>query len=438
MIEKNKTIYYTTIIFIFTTLLSLLSPPDYESRNINYRIQATKALGAELAQNIHETGQIKWQDNGDCFGSIFLMGLGYYYEGISSKLPTIFILFHMTFAFIALICLWLFLKDYIGVIVASLVSSLYAWSPHFRHLAFSFDVYTYTAFAVFFFWLLLHYLLQKDIKFLPILILTLLISVCSFFRTNSFHVLFGLPLFLAYFYFKKKIVKKQIVYSCIVLLFSFIVTKTPNLFLERTSHVTWHPLHAGLFEFGGIIKEDMTPIPNFAITENDLKNKRFGVNRWDDAIEFSFAKSRKNDIKIYSDEYEDLLKEHFFELIKSEPIGYAQLILMRLLRILNFSPFLDHTKDSLMLPKFVDYVFSTLSLLIILYAFYLSSGRVFWIILVASSSTILSPLLVHSGYIMYNYPTIVTFTFALVYSIFVIYKKILSEKRLFNFFRFDT
>ena len=414
----------TAALFVLLVLFSVVKPPPWKNRNANHRIDKVMDRGQELADNVHNDGEWTWTDSGDDVGSILLMAWALGSDEMEGSLPRRFVVAHSVFVFFGILLLWWASCRLLSFYLGTAFSLFIALSPHFRFLAYSTDVYCFTLFSLCAVWLLTTSLTRDHWSTWPkIVLLCLVIAFCSLFRSDAWHVALGIPFFLALMALRRAVTRKMVAKSLVAFLLIVGCYQLPSLFFERTHHVMWHSLHAGLFEFGGVVTDERQVFPYFALEQAGDYEVIHKFDRWFDQAEVFHARQVSPDVEIYSAEYESILKAHFLELVSNSPGNYCVLLLRRLWRVLNVNPWADHDEDSELRPSSFDQVFKVVVLVVLVWGFFVSRSSRFWPALVTGLPVTLSPMLVHSGYIMYNFATAVMILLAFCYSVFVLMER---------------
>lgn len=154
----------------------------------------------------------------------------------------------------------------------------------------------------------------------------LVLGYCNFIRT---HAGTGAFLFiLSWILLNQELTTKDkskaalalVLFTLIPYFYFFSLEKERDRFLEKNaphyvsttvSHPKWHAIYLG-----------------FSYLDNP-----YGI-RWADTCAFDHAKSIKPDVILYSEEYEEILKNECFSLIKKDPLFILKTILAKLLVIL--------------------------------------------------------------------------------------------------------
>lgn len=411
------------VIFVVLVILSVVFSPSENDKNVNYRLYGNFDMpginesGYQLSKKLRGE-EFSSKKTGDDQGLKLIMAFAYLIDDVSNFNPQ-YIPAYFHYLNLILLVIFLFASFRIAISIlppwCGVISfSLLLVSPFFRYLAFSSDVYLYPLFAIFIVFAVLKKSEDVRLNYFEILLYGLLFSICCYFRSTSFHyilvVLFFI-LFLLVTYRKAAALKlRGILIFLIVVLFSYYI---PIKFSPNSTHSTWHALHAGLFEFGGLVNvENHMAWPNF-IPQSELPNGKYTeANRWDDNIQRNMVLKNNPSVIYLSSEYEEILKQSFLSIVTNHTGRYFDLIRKRIWRLLNINPFATLSRDT----QFIDSEFDLFFKLLFIYSFLLSffliriypllvkNISVFFVSLGISS---LSALLIHSRYMMYNISFIV-------------------------------
>ncbi|MES2527612.1 MAG: hypothetical protein V4598_11020 [Bdellovibrionota bacterium] len=289
-----------------------------------------------------------------------------------------------------------------------------------------FDVYLFPVYAMSFCLVIVSDTERTKIPHFKIAALSALIGFCELMRSGSGHFLI---LSLILFFFTSsigKMVKGKVI--AIAFLPYIVIKSVPFIFFQRSGHTFWHAVHAGLFEFGGCVGQKGEAYPFFIFPQEDLRGKSLALckNGWDDMTQNLVV--RLAGVKeVYTPEYDQVLKVQTLDLISNHFLSFVSLIVERLIRIFSFFPYYPFGKPGTINMEFgpLTLVWGITCLTLTGFALYKNKhSRVFQLLAGFLLLSLAPPLLVHSGYVIYNIP--VVFVITLIWILAVTEKKKVS------------
>ena len=163
----------------------------------------------------------------------------------------------------------------------------------------------------------------------------------------------------------------------------------------------WHALHCGLAEFGGY-EDSRGEIYPYFVPRDALPPDARPVDCWSDQREVRFVQSVDPAIREWTPEYERVMRDDFFRIVRQNPAGTAGLIGRRLWRLMALNPWARHTADSELLPCWTDDLARAIWGVLCVGGLICGLPRRTLLVACGLLPLALPPLLVHSGYIMYN------------------------------------
>lgn len=316
--------------------------------------------------------------------------------------PLISRIFYIVIHFIFLILLLLWSKKTLGTAAALILNLSLSFFENFFFIAYSNDVYLFPVYMI---TVCLGLISFKHNTFKKVLVLGMVAGILCWFRSSSWIIFVGFCfVYFIYLIFKKQY--KDSVKIGVGLLTAYLFFKLPLVIFNNPYHIFWHSMHAGLYEHGGIKTHDNKFIPLHLIKPEDYKNSVVVFDSWMDAIQSNIVSLHDPKIKIYSKEYESVLKQNYFELLKHDPIENLKFYLARIPKILSFYPYKEHVPSGEINFKpynqFFGYLFFIIFILFIVNKQISSIYKVTFSFFLASSS--IPSFLVHPNYIIYNAP----------------------------------
>lgn len=235
------------------------------------------------------------------------------------------------------------------------------------------------------------------------------VGLLCWFRSSSWYIfLFFVLTFIATSFLKRKFNLHR--GMLIALTCCYLFLKIPFLFFSNPYHIFWHSLHAGLFEKGGIVTVNNEFIPLHLASSKDLHGSIGSFDRWMDVVQAKIVNQKNPNTKIYSSEYEQIIKNDFFRLLKINPKKNLQFYLERIPSILSFNPFKEHLPTGEInynpLNKVLGYLFGSF---LIFFLFLKSINRSCKFLLLSILAAATAPsLVVHPNYVIYNAPILFT------------------------------
>ncbi len=229
------------------------------------------------------------------------------------------------------------------------------------------------------------------------------IAACNFFRQGSALVAFLLLLVLVWpgCFAERRAARRLRLKAILGLLVVVMLTAVPARLVGRTNHLLWHPLHCGLAEFGGHTDAAGRLYPYF-VPSSDLPPETVPVHAWSDDLQFALARHVAPGIEAASYEYEAVIREDFLRIVRSYPLGVADLIARRAWRVLNLNPWVGHGPDSAVREDGTGTFWRLGWILLALLGGWLGYPRRALLLVLGLTPLLLPVLLVHSGYAMYN------------------------------------
>lgn len=182
------------------------------------------------------------------------------------------------------------------------------------------------------------------------------------------------------------------------------------------SHVLWHSLHSGLLEFGGHRDAGGHIYPYF-VSPTELPPDAEFIPRWSDNMAFDLVSRTRPGIVVYSVEYEEIVRQDVVRVLTQYPLGMARLLGRRLWRVLILNPWQHREPDSLLIAEWFDTPLRIAWLALVAAGLYRGLGTRTLIPIMSLTPLLLPSLLVHSGYLMYNFPGHLVFYLLLACSI---------------------
>jgi hypothetical protein len=167
--------------------------------------------------------------------------------------------------------------------------------------------------------------------------------------------------------------------------------------------VVWHSLHSGLLEFGGHRDADGRIYPYF-VPAAEIPAGAEPVARWSDNIAFDLATRTRADVRRFSTEYEAIMRQDVMRVVRRYPAGVARLVARRVWRLLIVNPWQQRDRVSGLIPRWFDTPLRLAWLTVVALGFYKGLGTRALVPIAALTPLAVPPLLVHSGYLMYNFP----------------------------------
>jgi len=434
---KNKFLFFWMPFFLIVISLIL---PIYigKSFNVNNRYEFNQFMINAIVDSWKGVGAfptVSYDDVG--FGIIFSLGQflewpveGFYtFNGLTYPVFTIvfFLLFHL----VSILVVFDVLKKSFPQKIIFFFLLLFLYAENYNFISYSSDVYLFPLYS--FFWML--YLMDVIFnidridwhKNIQLYLGCIMVGITEWFRTKS-----ALPamIFLGFIVFRNMKTK----HFKTILLALFLVLSTtlaPRLIFSNSSHTVWHSIYTGLFQEGIVIYANQDYLPQGYILNQNYNHKV--VKRyigWFDEATYAFAKNKIKNVRLYSKEYNEILKNEIFRLFINNPIFFAKLLFKRLLDVFDLNPFKRHSTYSEVLPNH-----STSLVFILLAAFSLIYQRkklntnfgTFFIITLFIM--ILPSLLVHSRFIMYSAPFQYLLLCAILYSSSDLIQKIIEKSK---------
>jgi hypothetical protein len=182
------------------------------------------------------------------------------------------------------------------------------------------------------------------------------------------------------------------------------------------SHVLWHSLHSGLLEFGGHRDAGGHIYPYFVSPAKLPPGAEF-VPRWSDNMAFDLVSRTRPGVVVYSAEYEEIVRQDVLRVLTNYPLGITRLLGRRLWRVLILNPWQARGPDSLLISEWFDTPLRIAWLTLVAAGFYRGVGTRTLLSIMALTPLLLPALLVHSGYLMYNFPGHLVFYLLLACSV---------------------
>jgi hypothetical protein len=149
------------------------------------------------------------------------------------------------------------------------------------------------------------------------------------------------------------------------------------------------------------------------------------VPRWGDRIMFDLATRTRPGVVIYSAEYEEIIKQDVLRVARDYPVGVIRLIGRRLWRLLILNPWQRVGPTSELRSHWSDTPLRIAWLTCVAVAFRRFRPRTL-VAAVALAPLALPVLLVHSAYLMYNFPAHLLFYVLVVCAIATLLSKDVS------------
>jgi hypothetical protein len=403
---------FFTYAVVFTILTTLFIQGNFSNSTImNFRPQASQERMPEILRSFQEMKVGPKKDiKGDDPGFMFLYILATHLEGnqtishstegkeYSTTYQVFQVLIHLSFIALLLLVPSVLLSYSTKIILLYLLIS-----PNLLAVFWGFDVYLFPLYSGIVSLYCFGNLKQKTLSKPKFLVCSLLVMICEIFRKNSLLVFFPV---LGLLVFKKGIPKKDKGIFVGTFLLSLVMLKfLVSLAFLNPGHTVWHSLHAGLFEIGGCVDKKGESYPFIIYDLGSLKKDElvYCSNKWNDVFEYAVAD--RHGIKDYfSKEYEALLKKQTIAIVMGHPLEMVSFVTMRFMNILSFLPMKTHTRLGSVEETNLGNVFeSILFILLFILWFKKEEDRekkfIFLAMLVLS---MVPPLLVHSGHLIYN------------------------------------
>jgi hypothetical protein len=268
-----------------------------------------------------------------------------------------------------------------------------------------YDVYVFPVYAFIVSLYLLGEFIEVRLSISKLICISFFIGICEVMRKWS---IFPFYVFLVIIFLKKSLNLKEKIKILMICLSVSLLPKIPGKFLfQAQGHTIWHPIHAGLFEFGGCVDKKGDIFPFFAYENNQVEKlpEMKCEYRWNDLIQYHIG-SINNLTDHTSLEYESLLKNQVTDFIKKHSWEVSSLIFMRSVNALSFLPFKSHNRhghySNISISFFLEAMF-----FIFIFFLWLKDKRELipkFFILLSFGMSLAPSLLVHSQHVIYNYP----------------------------------
>lgn len=369
------------------------------------------ARSIALEWNNVSVNRINYDDD---YGARMLMAVSYYYsyakEELSSakklEIPKSYFFIHTIIFCSIMLILFSSTRSLFSPTMSYLIGGLILGSSNIGLISHVGDIYMFPFYAgVLALGIADEVLRGKKINSFKVAIFTLGIIVFNLFRSSSIYSFF---IVLVTLFFSSKLVPAERLGRVRrILTYSFFGAILCQLlissFAGKRSHSVWHPLHAGLYEWGGHLDREGNTYPYF-VDENEIPNNSEYLSRWHDKTQFKIVNIKNPSVSTYGVRHEEILREDFLKIVKKYPLGILQLVFRRISRFLNLNPWLDLRSDSYIVDSFWNDLFKWASMIIIFVGVTQGLSLKVYIVVVGLLPLAAPPILVHSGYFMYNAP----------------------------------
>ena len=405
--------FIVSLLIIISICLSLHIRPDSEGRNKNFRRWYNCCSGQNLVLKLKGAPPGWYLDQGDDRGATLLtaacIALTVSDDKLSERIRTppkiynaLLLMLHGTMLFI----LYLAVYSLLGIGSAFGITMVCVFSGSLRFVLFGYDVYLFPFYAAVF--LLAAFVLLPIRKPCSLILLggcILGIGVCEFFRSGSCYVAFGFLIYaLLYSWLGNggsQRFTRMLAVGCFMI--TILLSMAPALFLGQRKHVVWHSLHAGLLEFGGFRDGCGRTYPS-TIAINKLPGTAEKLTCWLDSYEIDYARKIDSSVHLFTPGYENILKNEVKRIALAYPRETLMLLMKRLWRFTLLNPWQPHDGSSLTLPSRADPLIRIFLIAVVAAGIIIGLDRKVALMVFGLLPSALPPLLVHSGYIMYNLP----------------------------------
>lgn len=401
------------LILLAAVFIAHLFPP--ENRNENNRAKYVLASAWELARGVDIANVVAAPDRGgDDLGTRLLLAGILRATGAAEdpaarapeRTPLLYYVLLWVVDAVLLVVLYLALRALLNRAVAFLLCLIYLVGANMRFIAFSGDVYVFPVYAAILLLAALALVRRRGARVSALLCVCVIgVGLCNAFRNGSVLVAFGFVLCLLWptGLVKREEARSVRLKATACLLGAVLVAALPRLTLGRSNHVFWHSFHCGLVEFGGHEDGRFNVYP-FFVPAADLPKDARPITRWNDQRQARLAGRIEPGVGHYTTEYESILREDALRIAATYPWGMVKLIARRLWRLTCLNPWQQHTVDSLILRHSSDTAWRLFWLGVCVGGIWAGISRRTVFLCLALLPLLLPPLLVHSGYIMYNMP----------------------------------
>lgn len=325
-------------------------------------------------------------------------------SGVLYKVPFIYEVFHKVMFILVFILLFYVLKNIFNKYVAWIVLFIFLISSNIGTIAHYGDIYMFPFYAgVFALAIGSELIFKPRTRWHLIILYSFAMVLCNFFRSSSLFPLFLVVLiggFAAKLPINKSIFKIRFG-AAMIIVFATVLMSVVRGLVPMSSHSLWHPLHAGLFEFGAHVdRQGNVYLKKVSSSEMPQEVKFFP--KWSDYTQFDIVKLRNPNIKEYGGEHEKILKEEFIKVFKTQPLSFMGLVLKRIFRIANINPWLPIDPFAEVQKHIINPIVSSIVLFLILSLFFTNISLKTWVIFWGLMPLAIPPVLVHSGYVTYN------------------------------------
>ncbi len=281
---------------------------------------------------------------------------------------------------------------------------IYLLGGNVRFVAFSGDVYMFTVYAA---TLLLAAmaLVGRPGRLAAALLVPCVvgITVCNLFRSGSALVAFGFLLLLIWpiGLVQASVVRRARLRAGACLLGTILAVGLSHRVFGGTRHVVWHSLHCGLMEFGGFQDRNHRLYPAF-VPPGEVPPDARPIEQWSDHLEFQLARQIDPAVVPCTPQYEAIVRADLVRLCADHPAGVVRLLARRLWRWSCLNPWQKHDAGSLIRDHWTDTVWRLFWAVVWIGGLSVGLPRRAVFLCLAIAPMALPPLLVHSGYLMYN------------------------------------
>ncbi len=416
--ERDSYLY--SLLFLIALLITFIFRPDAPQMMTNYRLNWMVDQAATNFLNFKKTGaeftHINPNINIGAHRLYYLYWEFFKFENLANstnyfnRVPTGFyhaincIILLGTSVFYYNLSLWL------GRRLASLFTCFLVLTPIFRFIVLNIDIYAFPFYALGAVFGLAYsclYCEGRQRYFLAIPNALFLVFL-SFFRDTGLFFSFGLLILPIYILYKDRKFGINAAYPVILFLSLQVGLKLVESQYPPKDKASWHATYVGLFEFGGRAYKNAVFLPDFVPIDPAMGNYN-KLTGWNDLIAFETAKAAGEE-RIYSNNYDRIMKEYALNIMMKYPFEALTLIPKRLWNMATLAPWASYTHDSQIVDTLENDVFKIIFLLVSgigIYFMIKTNARKEALLLVLGLPSCIGPLVVHSGYLMYNFPLFV-------------------------------
>lgn len=296
--------------------------------------------------------------------------------------------------------------------------AIFTLGSNIRFLAFSGDVYMFPWYAGVFVLLSFALLGSRSRGALAAACACSIgVILCTVFRNGSMYVGWGFLLAIVFPTALARNVGPEVVRTrAAVCLVMFLAGAAALRLVVPQSHVVWHSIHTGLMEYGGHVDAAGRIYPYF-VPESDIPQNSTVATRWSDNYAKDLVSRTRPNVPVYSQEYEDIVRADAMRVISAYPSGVASLVARRLWRFFIVNPWQPTSPVSQLIDRWYDTPLRILWIAVVCIGLMRGLGGCVLVPLAALLPLAVPPLLVHSGYLMYNFPGHLAVYIAVVCSI---------------------